>query len=231
MRIDYTYFLYFGPALLFALWAQWKLSRAHQEAGSLAASCRLSGEEIAGELLSLAGVRGVRIMPEEGYLSNHYMVGVGVLRLSPENYLDDSVLAVATAAHETGHALQEANNFPLLAFREFVVPWSGILGNATWIVLFVGLVLWVPALVLVALSCFSLGVLLQVLNLPVELNASRRGYKALREAGLIGEGEEKAMSRALNAQAWTAVAATLFSILTMRHLFSRSRAYARGRHK
>lgn len=229
MRLELYLLLGISIPILIALWAQWRVSWSTQEGGTVRSACGLSGEETAAELLYRANIRGIKIEPFEGYLSDHYHAGVGLLRLNYHHYLDQSVQAVGLAAHETGHALQEADHSPFLALREYVVPWSGILGNASWILLAVGLAAWMPPVMLAAVALFTLTVLLQLLNLPLELNASKRGMQALRDAGLVAEGEEAVLTQAVYAAAWGPLAATLTSVLTLRYFFIGSGAFASTR--
>src|SRR5438128_7764876 len=168
------YLLFLAPGMLLALWAQWRVQSAHSEARQIRARSGYSGAEAADALWHTAGVRGVAIEPVEGFLSDHYVPGQHVLRLSPEVYAGRSLAALGIAAHESGHALQDASRYPLLVLRNGLVPLASVGGSIAWIILMVGFVLASMNLVLVGIAAFSLTVVFQLVNLPVEFDASRR---------------------------------------------------------
>ena len=138
-----------------------------------------------------------------------------MLRLSPDVYEGRSLAALGIAAHEAGHAIQDAKRYPLLALRNGLVPLANIGGSIGWIMIAAGLVLAMSGLVWAGIAVFSATVLFQLVNLPVEFDASRRARAQLVANGLIARSEEREVARVLNAAALTYVAATLTSILTL----------------
>jgi Zn-dependent membrane protease YugP len=216
------YFVFVGPALLLALWAQWRVKSAYTQAGRIAPRSGYSGAEAAHALLERAGVHGVAIEQVQGFMTDHYVPGKHVLRLSPEVYSGRSLAALGIAAHESGHALQDAGRYPLLVLRNGLVPLASIGSNASWIIMMVGFALASLNLVMVGIAAFSLTVLFQVVNLPVEYDASRRARLALAQTGLITPEEDVYVKRVLDAAALTYVAATLSSILTLLYFLVRS---------
>src|ERR671939_1803560 len=108
MWFDPLYFLILAPGILLALWAQLRVQSAYAWASRIPASSGYSGAQAAASLLNTAGVHGVEIEPVEGFLSDHYVPGQRVLRLSPAVYAGRSLAALGIAAHESGHAMQEA---------------------------------------------------------------------------------------------------------------------------
>lgn len=219
---DPLYFLFLAPGLLLAAWAQWRVRGTYTEASQIPARSGLSGAEAAHAMLLRAGVRGVRIEPTEGFLSDHYVPKEGILRLSPHNFYEHSLAALGVAAHEAGHALQEAKRYPLMALRQSLVPVAAFGSNAAWIIMLVGLVLQSFQLLLVGIIAFSGVVLFQLVNLPLEFDASRRARVALIEGGIVSPEEDRVIGKVLNAAAWTYVAATLTSILTLLYFLFRS---------
>jgi Zn-dependent membrane protease YugP len=167
-------------------------------------------------------VSGVQIEPVEGFLSDHYVPGEKILRLSPGVYSSRSLAALGIAAHEAGHAIQDAYRYPLLVIRNGLVPMAGFGSNLSWIVIIAGFILHLTPLIWVGIGLFSLVVLFQLVNLPVEFDASRRARVALVEGGLITEEEDQVVKRVLDAAALTYVAATLTAVLTLLYFLFRS---------
>src|SRR5262249_39459184 len=132
---DPMYLLFLAPGILLALWAQLRVKLAYSQASQIPARSGYSGAEAASVLLHAAGVDGVQIEPVEGFLSDHYVPGQHVLRLSPEVYGGRSLAALGIAAHESGHALQDASRYPLLVMRNALVPLAGFGSNISWIII------------------------------------------------------------------------------------------------
>jgi Zn-dependent membrane protease YugP len=212
---DLVYLVFLAPGILLALWAQFRVKSAYSRASQIPARSGYTGAETAATVLHTAGVSRVRIEPVEGFLSDHYVPGEHVLRLSAEVYAGRSLAALGIAAHESGHAIQDAVRYPLLGIRNSLVPLAGFGGSIGWIVIFVGFALASMNLVLVGIVVFSLTVLFQLVNLPVEFDASRRARIALVQNGLVTPEEDVEVARVLNAAALTYVAATLTSVLTL----------------
>ncbi len=220
--LDYWYFVFILPGMLLALWAQWRVQSAYARASAIAPRSGLSGAEAADAMLHAAGVDGVRIQPVDGFLSDHYVPGQGILRLSPGVYAQRSLAAVGIAAHEAGHAIQDAYRYPLLGLRNVLVPAAGIGSNFAWIAIFAGFLLNWTGLTLVGIALFSLVVLFQLVNLPVEFDASRRARVALVDGGIVTPEEDVVVARVLNAAAWTYVAGTLTSVLILLYYLFRA---------
>lgn len=222
MWFDPMYFLFLAPGILLALWAQWRVKSAYASASQVAARSGYSGAETAAALLRAGGINDVRIEPVEGMLTDHYSPQEKVLRLSPEVYAGRNLAALGIAAHETGHAYQDATHYPLLVLRNGLVPMAGIGSNLSWILLMLGFVLGVAGLIYVGIGLFSLTVLFQLVNLPVEFDASRRARIALVDHGLVDADEDETVGKVLNAAALTYVAATLTAVLTLLYFLFRA---------
>jgi Zn-dependent membrane protease YugP len=219
---DPYYLLFLAPGILLALWAQFRVQSAYAEASQVPARSRLSGAQAAAALLDSAGVGGVQIEAVEGFLSDHYVPGEKVLRLSPQVYAGHSLAALGIAAHESGHAIQDARRYPLLVLRNALVPLAGVGSNLSWVLIMVGFALASLALIKVGIVAFSATVVFQLVNLPVEFDASRRARIALVEGGLITAEEDETVKRVLGAAALTYVAATLTSVLTLLYFLFRA---------
>ena len=153
--------------------------------------------------------------PVAGELSDHYDPRHKVLRLSQGVYGSRSLAAVGIASHEAGHAIQDSSHYPGLVVRNLIVPMASIGSTLFWVPFLAGLMFGMMKLVLLGIILFSLTVVFQLINLPCEFNASRRGRALLESTGLIGPDEEQVVAKVLNAAAWTYVAATLTSVMTL----------------
>lgn len=213
--VDPMYFVFVGPAMLLAIWAQWRVQRAYSQAQGVIPSQPLTGAETAELMLHKAGVRGVGIEQTEGFLSDHYDPRDRVLRLSPDVYHGVSAAAMGIAAHEAGHALQHAGGYPMLRLRNAAVPLASVGGSLSMVLLVLGFVLASFQLVVAGIVLFGTTVVFQLINLPVEFDASRRAKDFLRQAGLVHGEPDRAVKRVLGAAALTYVAATVSGIATL----------------
>ncbi|MFQ5750078.1 MAG: zinc metallopeptidase, partial [Planctomycetota bacterium] len=170
---------------------------------------------VAAHVLRASGVEGVSIEPVKGYLSDHFDARRKVLRLSPEVFHGRSIAAFGVAAHESGHAIQQARGFAPLALRNLAVPTASLGSSLGMPLILVGLLL--PALFPLAVAglvLFSAVVLFQLVTLPVEIDASRRAVQALSRLGLVGNlEEERGIKAVLTAAALTYLAAALVGIV------------------
>jgi Zn-dependent membrane protease YugP len=217
-----TYLLLTAPAILLALYAQWRLKAVYAQASALPAASGISGAEAARRILDQAGLRDVAVERIESMLGDHYDPSQKVLRLSPDVYAGHSLASLGIAAHEAGHALQDAQRYSLLVLRNAVVPMASFGSNLSWIILGVGMAMSSFQLVLAGIILFSLVVFFQIVNLPVEFDASARAKKILAESGMVYPQETSTVAKVLSAAALTYVAATVSSILTLLHYLLQS---------
>jgi Zn-dependent membrane protease YugP len=173
----------------------------------------MSGFSAARHILDSAGLQQVEIEPIPGSLSDHYDPRAKVLRLSDDVYHGRSLASVGIAAHEAGHAIQDASGYLPLVIRNFAVPAASFGSSAGALLVMLGLIMQSQWLLLVGIVIFSGVVFFQVVNLPVEFNASRRAKQLLVETGIVAGNEMGPVNSVLNAAALTYVAATLQSIL------------------
>lgn len=215
---DPYYFIFLAPAILLGLWAQARVKSAFAEAERVPA--RLSGAAAARYVLDSAGLQQVGIEQTPGHLSDHYDPRDKVLRLSPTVYQGRSMAAVGVAAHEAGHAIQDARNYVPLVVRNAAVPAANFGGGISWILIMLGLFLS-KTLVLVGIAAFACVVFFQLVNLPVEFDASARAKQELATLGIVPQQEQEYVRKVLNAAAWTYVAATLQAVLTLAYFLFR----------
>jgi len=210
---DFRLLIFIAPALLLAFIAQILLRSTYAQASQVGTN--MSGFAAARHILDSAGLRSVGIEQTPGHLSDHYDPRAKVLRLSSEVFHGRSMAAVGIAAHEAGHAIQDAQRYAPLVIRNAAVPAASFGSNAGMLLLILGVIFGLQPLLLLGIILFSGVVLFQVINLPVEFDASARAKRQLIELGVIHDQELRYISRVLNAAALTYVAATLQAILTL----------------
>ncbi len=214
------YLLLVGPAILLGFLAQWLVHSAFTRMSQVPA--RMSGAEAARRILNNAGLFDVPIEQTPGKMSDHYDPSSKVVRLSPEVYQGHSMASVGIAAHEVGHAIQHARHYAPLVIRNLAVPMANFGGSFASILLSIGVVLMFTGLrplgtwvLLVGIACFAAVVAFQLINLPVEFDASSRAKTELVSLGIVSGQELPYVSKVLNAAALTYVAATLQSVMTL----------------
>jgi len=225
MFFDPMYFVFLAPALLLMMWAQWRVHSTFAKADEVGAN--LSGASAARHILDEAGLQNVGIEEAQGFLTDHYDPRDKVLRLSPKVYRHRSAAAVGIAAHEAGHALQDAFQYTPLVIRNAAVPaamvggrFAGILAMVGLFLVFAGFKFGAPVFFLGIIG-FGVVLFFQLVNLPVEFDASARAKRLVTEMGIVdGEGAA-AVDKVLDAAGWTYVAGTLQTALTMLYFLFR----------
>jgi Zn-dependent membrane protease YugP len=226
---DPNYLLIVGPTLLLAAWATWRVRSVFARYSDVGVRSGMTGAEAAAAVARAAGLeigvarqggeaqRGVvSIQRFEGFLTDHYDPSSKTLNLSPDVYDGRSVASIAVAAHECGHAIQDARGYVWLGFRSQMVPITKI-GSSLWIWVFIaGMVLKQPYLENLGIILFGAVVLFQLVTLPVEFDASNRAKAVLASSGIVSTQEEaQGVSKVLGAAAMTYVAGALTAIATL----------------
>lgn len=199
--------------LVLGLYAQWKVKSAYGKTSKIAAASGLSGRQTAQAILDANGIMDVEIEETRGFLGDHYDPRHKVLRLSPDVYHGRSLASLGIAAHEVGHAIQHATSYAPLSLRNAVVPLASVGSNIGMGLIFFGFMLGALGLATIGLVLYSFVAVFQLINLPVEYDASARAKKILFERGMITANEKGAVASVLDAAALTYVAATVSSIL------------------
>jgi Zn-dependent membrane protease YugP len=181
----------------------------------------ISGANAARRLLDTAGLHQVGIEQVPGQLSDHYDPSDKVLRLSPEIYHGHDMAAVGVAAHEAGHAIQDAEGYTPLVLRNLAVPMASFGGSIGLWVIIGGFFFHQPWLIIAGLILFGSVVVFQLINLPVEYDASERAKVLLVEGGIVKAQELSYVENVLSAAALTYVAATLQSIMVLAYYLFR----------
>jgi Zn-dependent membrane protease YugP len=213
---DIRYMIFMLPAFLLMMAVQWYVNSAYQKWSRVPARSHMSGAQAAQRLIERGGLNDVRIEGIAGNLTDHYDPRSRVLRLSRGVYSGDSVAAMAIAAHELGHAMQDQEDYVPLRLRAALVPAVNIGSYLGWIFIILGLLLRTPQVAWLGVLVFSGGALFALATLPVELNASARAKRLLVETGLIvGEDEAGGVNNVLNAAALTYVAALITAVMQL----------------
>ena len=210
---DPYYMIAIAPAMLLAMWAQWRVHSSFAAASQEPAP--ISGAAAARHILDSAGATNVEIESGPGQLTDHYDPQTKVLRLSENVYGSRSLAAVGIAAHEAGHALQDAQGSSLMSIRNAAVGMANIGSSFGLIVFMVGLGMSLQPVAWLGIALFGATVFFQLVNLPVELDASNRAKAQLVHLGIVPVEAMPSVNNVLNAAAWTYVAATLQSVLTL----------------
>lgn len=216
--VDPMYILFSLPALLLGLWAQWKVKSAFSRYSREGIRSRLTGAEVARRVLDFNGLYQVRVEPVQGFLSDHYDPGAKVLRLSPDVYTGRSMAAAGVAAHEAGHAMQDAQGYLALKFRTAMVPTVQIgswLGPIIFILGFLMAPMMGTGLAWVGVLLFAASALFALVTLPVEYDASARAKKALVAQGIVWDQEMTGVNRVLDAAALTYLAGAIQAVSTL----------------
>jgi Zn-dependent membrane protease YugP len=210
--------LWVAPAIILAMVAQWWISAAYSRGQQFAA--RMNGYQAALAILRANGISDVSVEVTPGHLSDHYSPTEKILRLSPEVYHGNTLSSVGIAAHEVGHALQDAHGYFLMTLRNLAVPAANFGSSFGMILVFLGAAFLGKLVMLAGIALFSGVVLFQLLNLPVEFDASARAKRQLVELGIVDPAEMGPVRNVLYAAALTYVAATLQSVLTLLYYLS-----------
>jgi hypothetical protein len=224
MFFDPLYWLLMSPALAFSLWAQFKVKSTFKKYSKVAVASGMSGAQAAAAIVRESGLVGVSIERHGGFLSDHYDPRAKTLRLSPDVHDGCSIAAVAVAAHEAGHSLQDATGYGPLVLRSQLVPVTQI-GSSLWIWPFIlGMFMNLPGLMWLGIALFAAVVIFQLVTLPTEINASSRAKAVLATTGIVTTQEEAVgVTKVLNAAALTYVAALVASLAQLIYLLISAR--------
>lgn len=215
MFFDPLFLVFAIPGLLLGLYAQSRVKSNFNKFAKVRTARNVTGAEVARQLLDAQGLYDVAIEETQGFLSDHYDPRGKVLRLSPGVYRTPSIAAAGVAAHEMGHALQDAGGYFPLQIRSALVP-AAQFGSSLAPWLFMGgLLLNFTSLAWVGVIMFAAAVLFTLVTLPVEFDASARAKKLLVSHGILIGDEIEGVNKVLNAAAWTYVAAAVSAIGTL----------------
>ena len=216
-----TYLMYMIPAFILMALTSWYVKSAYNKWSRVPAQSRLTGAQAAQRLISTGGMYGVQIQSVAGDLTDHYDPRNKTLFLSTGVANVASVASLAIAAHELGHAMQDAEEYFPLRFRSALVPMVNIGSNLGWILIMIGLFLNFTQLAWLGVLVFAGGAVFALATLPVEFDASARAKQLLVQTGIIQtEQEQRGVNAVLNAAALTYVAGLVTAIMQLLYYVS-----------
>ncbi len=218
---DINYLIYMIPAFILMALTSWYVKSSYSKWSQVRARSGLTGADAARRLISSSGLYNVRLEGVAGEMTDHYDPTNKVLRLSQGVANQPSVASLAIAAHELGHAMQDAENYFPLRLRGALVPAVNIGSNLGWILIMAGLFLNFTGLAWLGVIVFSAGAVFALATLPVEFDASARAKRLLADSGIIvGEEEQRGVNAVLNAAALTYVAALVTAVMQLLYFVS-----------
>ena len=214
------------PAMLLAMWAQARVKSTFAEYSHVTAQRGVTAEQVARQILDSYGLREVPIRRVAGELTDHYDPRDKSLSLSDSVYGSRSIAAIGVAAHEVGHAVQDKVGYKPLVLRNTIVPVVSFTSQADMPLFFLGLLFGGKTLMDLGILLFVGVLVLHLVTLPVEFDASNRALAVLGQGGALTTGEVGGAKKVLNAAAMTYVAATfmaasqLLRLLMLRNRYS-----------
>ncbi|MEN6481027.1 MAG: zinc metallopeptidase [Anaerolineaceae bacterium] len=209
------YILFSLPALLLGFWARMKVQSSFKKYSRVRNLNGWTGAQIARKILDQNGLSEVTIEETKGFLSDHYDPRAKVLRLSPEVYRGNSVASAGIAAHESGHAIQDKDEYAPLKIRSAMVPSVQIGSWLGPVIFMVGLIFNSTSVSWVGIGLFAATALFALATLPVEFNASNRAKQILTASGFVYQEEMKGINSVLDSAALTYVAAAVQALSTL----------------
>ncbi len=208
---DRYYWILIVPAMIFAMWAQMRVSSTFNRYSKVGSARGLSAAQVCRQILDENGLFAVRVERVSGNLTDHYDPRSNVIRLSDSVYHSTSVAAIGVAAHEAGHAVQYSVGYVPIKIRNSIIPVSKLGSTLSMPILLVGLLFNSGVLVEIGILLFSTMALFQLVTLPVEFNASGRALRTLSDYHILDDEETRMAGKVLKAAALTYVAALLSS--------------------
>ena len=216
---------YWDPTLILvivgaviSMWASGRVQSTFAKYSRMGSMSRMTGAETARRILDSQGLYHVQVRSVSGNLTDHYDPRTKTVNLSQSVYGSTSVASIGVAAHECGHAVQDAQAYAPLNIRSALVPVANIGCKLSWPIILIGLLLGMTPFLHLGIILFSLSVLFQLITLPVEYNASSRAVSLLGQLGILQGNEVGAARKVLNAAALTYVAAAAATILQLLRL-------------
>ncbi len=213
---DWTYIVIVLPCFLLALLANSRVNSTFKRYSQQISTRHITGREAAQRVLLANGISNVRIERVSGKLTDHYDPKTNVIRLSDAVYDSASTAAIGVACHEAGHAAQYAHDYFPIKVRAAIIPLTNFGSKLAMPLILLGIVFSTfgnlsYTLVYIGIACFALSLIFQLVTLPVEFNASRRAMRAIEDAQILTEQEQRGARKTLSAAAMTYVAAVAVS--------------------
>ncbi len=216
---NFSYMIVLLPALLFGLYAQFKVSSTVMRYSEVRNTRGMTGAEVARRILDHNGLYNIQVVHIAGNMTDNYNPKTGVVSLSDTTYASTSVAAIGIAAHECGHAVQYAQDYAPIRIRSMLVPVTNIGSTFGFIVLAVGLLFGNYYIAMFGILLYCLMAVFQAVTLPVEFNASNRALHTLESEAILTQNELPMAKKVLSAAAMTYVASLVSTLATILRLF------------
>lgn len=211
-------FVLYLLALIIPLIAQIYINVCHDKYRKIENKKKLTGFEVARKILDSNGLKDIYVVETRGNLTDHYDPRRKTVKLSSDVFHGDSVASMAVAAHECGHAIQDKEGYLFMKIRSFIFPIVSFGTKIAYIVLFIGLIADIMDLVWAGILLVGLGLVFQLITLPVEINASKRAMVELENKISALDNDLDGTKSMLTAAALTYVAGVLSSALEILRL-------------
>ena len=220
--MDLLYFL----AIIIPIAAQIYVSYTYNRFKKVRNDFGLTGFDVAKKILEVNGLEKLYVVETQGKLTDHYDSSRKTIRLSSEVYHEESIASLAIAAHECGHALQDKEGYFFLRIRAMIYPVVSIGTKIAYDLLIIGFLFELMNMIIVAIALYGLGLVFQLITLPVEFDASKRALNMLRSLHICNQVGDDGTGKMLRAAAFTYVAGVLSSaleIIRLLAIFNRER--------
>lgn len=220
--MDLLYFL----AIIIPIAAQIYVSYTYNRFKKVRNDFGLTGFDVAKKILEVNGLEKLYVVETQGKLTDHYDSSRKTIRLSSEVYHEESIASLAIAAHECGHALQDKEGYFFLRIRAMIYPVVSIGTKFAYVLLIIGFLFELMNMIIVAIALYGLGLVFQLITLPVEFDASKRALNMLRSLHICNQVGDDGTGKMLRAAAFTYVAGVLSSaleIIRLLAIFNRER--------
>lgn len=214
--MDLLYFL----AIIIPIAAQIYVSYTYNIFKKVKNDFGLTGFDVAKKILEVNGLEKLYVVETQGKLTDHYDSSRKTIRLSSEVYHEESIAALAIAAHECGHALQDKEGYFFLRLRAMIYPVVSIGTKFAYVLLIIGFLFELMNMIIVAIALYGLGLVFQLITLPVEFDASKRALNMLRSLHICNQVGDDGTGKMLRAAAFTYVAGVLSSALEIIRLIA-----------
>lgn len=212
------YILIFVPIVLIYL-SQWYINSSYAKYNAYKVQSNMTGSEVARLILDNNGLRNVKVQKISGTLTDHFDPTKNIVSLSEDIYEVSSVASVAVAAHECGHVIQHKNKYVPIVIRSAIVPFVNFASKIGYVIMVVGLLASIFNLAMIGLVLMGATLLFQLVTLPTEFDASKRGKKELLKLGVITKKELPNVASMLYAAAMTYLASFFASFSQLLRLF------------
>lgn len=206
------------PIVLILL-SQAYINTSYRKYSRVSVKSKLTGASVARMILDKNGLNDVEVVKISGELTDNFNPRTNVVSLSSEVYSGNSIASVAVAAHECGHVIQHKEKYAFIVLRSILVPVVNLTTNLGYIIMLIGIFASVFDMAMVGFIMMCASLLFQLVTLPTEFNASKRGRNILLELNVITNDELPYVKSMLNAAAMTYLASFFASITQMLRLF------------